>query len=198
MRVLGASGEAEMVACFLRGELSSRRFGGAVRSGLAACGRSERLLTHPDLRDAEANAARRALLAATRGYGENRGLFEGFPAAVTWTRALLDPAEMAAVRYVDYSYWVELSGGSRLPSDAAGRVRAGLRAFGVPNEPFVEAARAVTAGERFPPMILVGVSSDELVCLEGHLRLTAHALAGFPAGAVCLVGTAPDMGRWAR
>ncbi|HEY3481131.1 MAG TPA: hypothetical protein VGL02_19745, partial [Streptomyces sp.] len=87
MRVLGTCGEDEMIACFLGGELSSRRFGGNLRSLLAAGGHGERLLTRPDLSDAEANAARRALLAAARGYGENRGLFENFPAHTTWTRA---------------------------------------------------------------------------------------------------------------
>lgn len=196
--MIGASSEAEMIACFLRGELSSERFGEAVRSGLVAGGWSEHLLTDPDLRDAEANAARRTLLAATRGYGENRDLFAGFPAGVTWTWAALTAGELATVRYVDYSYWVELSGGSRLPSDAAERIGAGMRAFDVLNEPFVRVARAITAGEQFPPLILVGERHDDLVCLEGHLRLTAHALAGFPVGVECLVGTAPDMGRWAR
>jgi hypothetical protein len=34
--------------------------------------------------------------------------------------------------------------------------------------------------------------------LEGHLRLTGYALAGFPAAVECLLGTAPDMGRWAQ
>ncbi|MRH87907.1 hypothetical protein GFY24_10690 [Nocardia sp. SYP-A9097] len=198
MRVMGASSEAEMVACFLLGELSSERFGDAIRSGLVADGLPESLLTHPDLGDAEANAARRALLAATRGYGENRDLFEGFPADVAWTWAEITAAEIATVRYVDYSYWVELSGGSRLPTDAARRIRAGKHAFDVPNEPFVTTARAIAASGRFPPLILVGVRHDELVCLEGHLRLTAYALAGFAAGVECLVGTAPDMARWAR
>jgi hypothetical protein len=187
-----------MVACFLHGELSSERFGEAIRAGLAAGGLPEALLTHPDLGDDEANAARRALLAATRGYGENRDLFEGFPAAVTWTRAVLTAGQMAAVRYVDYSYWLELSGGSRRPADAATRIRAGIQAFGVPNEPFVTAARALTAVGQFPPLILVGERPGELVCLEGHLRLTAYALAGFPADVECLVGTAPAMGRWAH
>jgi hypothetical protein len=42
----------------------------------------------------------------------------------------------------------------------------------------------------------VGEKRDGLVCLEGNLRLTAYALAGFPAGVECLVGTAPTMGRW--
>ncbi|MGW7539608.1 hypothetical protein ACWGKQ_00570 [Streptomyces sp. NPDC054770] len=198
MRILGMSSEDEMVACFLGGELTSPRFGPNLRSHLAAAGRTERLLTHPDVTDAGANSARRALLAATRGYGEDRDLFENFPAHVTWTRALLTPDEMARVRYIDYSYWVELSGGSRRPADAAVRIRAGLRAFDVPNERFLDAAHALGRGERFAPLILVGERQDDLVCLEGHLRLTAYALAGFPTGIECLIGTAPAMARWAR
>ncbi|MEV6006048.1 hypothetical protein AB0M29_04510 [Streptomyces sp. NPDC051976] len=198
MRILGESSEDEMVACFLRGELSSRRFGGNLRSRLVAAGHTERLLTHPDLGDAAANLARRALLAATRGYGEDRDLFAGFPGDVAWTRALLSRDEAARVRYVEYSYWVALSGGSRRPSDAARRIEAGQRAFDVPNEPFVDAAHAFAGGERFPPLILVGESPDTLVCLEGHVRLTAYALLDFPADLACLVGTAPAMGRWAR
>ncbi|MEU6479140.1 hypothetical protein ABZ858_20080 [Streptomyces sp. NPDC047017] len=192
------SSEDEMVACFLGGELSSRRSGQNLRSHLAAAGQVEQSLTHPDLSDAGANRARRALLAATRGYGENRGLFENFPAHVRWTRALLTAGEAAGVRYLDCSYWVELSGGSRRPADAAARVKAGLRGFAVPNEPFVEAAPALARGECFPPLVLVGESQDDLVCLEGQLRLTAYALVGFPAGIECLIGTSPAMGRWAR
>ncbi|MFE2972470.1 hypothetical protein ACFXKC_54830 [Streptomyces sp. NPDC059340] len=198
VQVLGMSNEDEMVACFLSGELSSRRFGQNLRSHLAAAGQTEQLLTHPDLSDAGANFARRALLAATRGYGENRELFENFPSQVTWTRALLSADEAASVRYLDYSYWVELSGGSRRPIDAAARIMAGLQAFGVPNEPFIDAAHALIKGERFPPLILVGERQDNLVCLEGHLRLTAHALVDFRIDIECLIGTAPTMGRWAQ
>ncbi|MFB0627689.1 hypothetical protein [Streptomyces sp. AB3(2024)] len=198
VQVLGTSSEDEMVACFLSAELSSRRFGRNLRSHLAAAGQAEQLLTYPDLSDAGANSARRTLLAVTRGYGENRDLFENFPTHVTWTRALLSADEAAGVRYIDYSFWVELSGGSRRPADAAVRIKAGLRAFDVPNEPFVDAARALIMGERFPPLILVGESQDNLVCLEGHLRLTAHALVGFPTDIECLIGTAPAMGRWAQ
>ncbi|MFF4361238.1 hypothetical protein [Streptomyces sp. NPDC001604] len=198
VQVLGMSSEDEMVACFLSGELSSQRFGNNLRSHLAAAGQADQLLTHPDLSDAGANFARRALLAATRGYGENRDLFENFPTQVTWTRALLSSDEAAGVRYLDYSYWVELSGGSRRPADAAARIKAGLRTFDVSNDPFVDAAQALLRGERFPPLILVGEREDNLVCLEGHLRLTAHALIGFPAELECLIGIAPTMGRWAK
>lgn len=186
-----------MVACFLLGELSSRRFGPGVRSALAAGGLTEDLLTRADLSDAAANAARRAVLATTRGYGEDRELFKDFPVRVEWVRAMLTPAETAAVRYVDYSYWLELSAGTRLPLDAARRIQAGVRVFGVSNKRFTSAARAVARGERFPPLIVVGEQREDLVCLEGHLRLTAYALAGFPSEVECLVGTAPTMGRWA-
>ncbi|MFJ4317153.1 hypothetical protein ACIP46_18060 [Streptomyces lavendulae] len=198
VQLLGVSSEDEMVACFLSGELSSGRFGQNLRSHLAAAGQAEQLLTHPDLSDTGANLARRALLAATRGYGENRDLFENFPTHVRWARALLSADEAAGVRYLDYSYWVELSGGSRRPVDAAARINAGLRAFDVPNEPFIDAAHALSRGERFPPLILVGERQDNLACLEGHLRLTAYALVGFPTDIECLIGTAPAMGRWAR
>ncbi len=197
MRVVGASSEDEMIACFLHAELSSKRFGATVRSAVIAAGQPETLVTHPNLDDPVANTARRALLAATRGYGENRELFKRFPARVRWTRVLLAPDELARTRYMDYSYWIELSGGSRLPGDAAQRIRNGVRAYGVPNARFLNAAKAVSRGERLPPLILVGRRRDELVCLEGHLRLTAHALAGFPNDVLCLVGTARTMGLWA-
>jgi hypothetical protein len=199
MLVLGPSSEAEMIACFLGAELTSTRFGPVIQSALAANGHPESLLTHPDLSDTNENAARRALLALTRGYGEHRELFDGaFPAKVTWTRAVLTPAELAAVRYMDYSYWIELSGGTRLPTDAAKRIKAGHRAYDIPNDGAIAAGQAAKAAVRFTPLILVGETHDSLVCLEGHLRLTAYALAGFPAAVECLLGTAPDMGRWAH
>jgi len=199
MLVLGPASEEEMIACFLGAELTSERFGPEIRSALAANGHPESLLTHPDFTDAAANAARRAVLAATRGYGENRELFdESFPAKVTWTKAVLTPAELAAVRYMDYSYWIELSGGTRLPADAAKRIKDGHRAYDIPNDGAIAAGQAAKAAVRFPPLILVGETHGNLVCLEGHLRLTGYALAGFPANVECLLGTAPDMGRWAH
>ena len=60
------------------------------------------------------------------------------------------------------------------------------------------AARALHSGERFPPLILAGPRYDDFVCLEGNLRLTAHALAGFPTEAECLVGTAPALEPWTQ
>jgi hypothetical protein len=198
VRVIGDSSEDEMVACFLLGEMTSSRFGAEIRRALAELGRSEHLLTDADLADPAGSHTRRALLAVTRGYGENRGVFEGFPTRVRWIRAVSTGDELARVRYIEYSYWNELSGGSRLPGDAAERIRAGVRVFGVSNGRFIAAARAVRRGQRFSPLILAGLRPETLVCLEGHLRLTAHALAGFPVEVECLVGTAQAMDSWAR
>lgn len=186
-----------MVAVFLRGELASERFAPAIREALFAVNQPEELITHPDLADAEANRARRAVLARTRGYGEDRELFEFFTAHVEWTWAQIQPVELAAVRYIEYSYWNELSGGSRLAVDAARRIDEGVRPFGVSNARFRVAADAVRNDVRFPPLILAGPRHDDLVCLEGNLRLTAYALAGFPAELECLIGTSPALKRWA-
>lgn len=201
MRILDESSEEEMIACFLQGELTSHRFGPELRAALNEAGLPARLVTDADLTNDDENRARRDLLAATRGYGQGRDVFdESFPAASTvrWVRAELEPADLARVRYIDYSYWNELTGGSRLPADAAGRIRSGVRVFGVSNQRFLDAADAVTRGERFGPLILAGRQLDDLVGLEGHLRLTGYALAGFPVAVECLIGTAPTMGRWAR
>jgi hypothetical protein len=198
VQILAASSDEEMIATFLRGELSSERFSGAIRTCLASFGQPEQLLTCPDLSAAAANAARRRVLAATRGYGEDQSLFIDFPAQVRWIRAVLGADEMARVRYMDYSYWYEISGGTRLPADAAARIQAGIQAWDVPNDRFTRASRALAGGEQFLPLILVGENQHELVCLEGHLRLTAYALAGFPVDVECLIGTAPTMGRWTQ
>ena len=101
------------------------------------------MLTRPDLADKHASEARRALLAVTRGYGEDRGIFEHFPAAVRWVRARLSAAGLAQVRYIEYSYWNEISGGSRLAADAANNLRAGVRPYGVSNQRFIRAARLI-------------------------------------------------------
>ena len=46
----------------------------------------------------------------------------------------ITPAELSGVRYIEYDYWNELSGGTRLAVDAATRIRAGVTPFGVPND----------------------------------------------------------------
>jgi hypothetical protein len=186
-----------MVALFLRAELPSNRYGPAIERGLVHAGADRRVVLEPDLSDPGANALRHRLLSEVRGYG-GAGLFGHFPDDVRWELAALAPEELMAVRYIDYDYWVELSGGTRLPTDAARRIREGVEPFGVPNAGFCELAEELAAGARFHPLILVDGPSG-LVVLEGHARLTAYALQpkAVSAELEVLVGRSPSMSRWA-
>jgi hypothetical protein len=121
VRLLRAGSEAEMVALFLRDELASAHYGGEIRALLEHDGLAERIITDPDLGDAAENQVRLGLLT---GYRED--YFDEFPDDVRWQWMAITTDELAAVRYIDYSYWNKLSGGTRLPLDAAPRIRAGI------------------------------------------------------------------------
>jgi hypothetical protein len=136
------------------------------------------------------------VLGEYRGYGRDADVFTKFPADVRWYRALITPAELARVRYIDDDYWIELSGGSRLATDAAARIRQGIEAFGVGNGGFWYMADALQSGASFPNLILVGADErSPLVLLEGHVRLTAYFLRPecIPQTLPVLVGYAPNM-----
>jgi len=196
MRWLGPSSEAEMVALFLRTELPAARFRDTLRALLESHGLPESVITTPDLADDAENQARLRLLTEHREYGTRTGLFEDFPDDVSWQWMAIAPAELATVRYIDYDYWVELSGGTRLAVDAAPRIRAGVAPFGVSSDWALGMAREVARGARFPPLILVTTGpGGDLVVLEGHARLTAYMLARdrLPPELEVLVGSSPAM-----
>jgi hypothetical protein len=199
MRQVRPGSEAEMVALFLRAELTSDRYGPGIRALLARDGVPDRVITAPDLGDDAENQVRARLLTDHRGYSTRTEIFEDFPDRVRWEWMAITPAELATVRYIDYSYWNELSGGSRLAADAAPRVRAGITPFGVPSDGLLAMAEQVAAGARFPPLILVTTSPPgDLLVLEGHGRLTAYMLARdhLPAELDVLVGYSAEMTRW--
>jgi hypothetical protein len=199
MRRLRPGSEAEMVALFLRTELPAARSRDDLRALLERACLAERVVTDPVLGDDAENQARLRLLTRHRGYGTRTELYDGFPYDVRWQWMAITPAELARVRYIDYDYWVELSGGTRLAVDAAQRIRAGVAPFGVPSDWALGMARAVAGGARFLPLILVTTGpGGGLVVLEGHVRLTAFMLARdrLPAELEVLVGSSPAMTRW--
>jgi hypothetical protein len=85
----------------------------------------------PDWQNAQENALRRTILGAYRGYGRNEDYFIGFPADVRWERVTLTKQELEQVRYIEYDYWVELAGGTRMAVDGAKNAREGKVVFGV-------------------------------------------------------------------
>lgn len=198
MKQLRTITEDEMIAVFLKGEFSSERFGAAIHKQLAVMNQPDSIVAKSDITDNSQNKARRQILSATRGYEQDRVLFVGFPHDVAWQEVEITKDELAHVQYINYSYWNELTNGSRLPSDAAANIRAGKVVFGVSNENFIKAAEAVRAGHQFPTLILVGTDKGSLVALEGHLRLTAYALAWdeVPDAMKVIIGTSRNVGSW--
>jgi hypothetical protein len=188
-----------MVAAFLKAEIRSERFGAQIMALLGRDGVDARIVHEPDTDDGGENAYRIRLLGEFRGYRQDRDLFQGFPDDVSWHRALIHRAELARVRYIDYSYWNEISGGSRLPVDAAEKIRAGIVVFGQSTTGFLEMARALRNGAVFPELIFVGADpTSPLVVLEGHVRLTAYFLAPecIPTELDVLVGFSPGIKGW--
>jgi hypothetical protein len=192
MRLLSATSFEDMIALYLKAELTGR-FGGEIEALLEREKASRSVIESPDITDAADNALRRRILAGYRAY-----VFDDLPEHVQWHRALLTRDDVAQVRYMDYSYWNELSNHTRLPSVAAEVVRSGREVFGVSNEGFLQAAQALREGAHFPELIVVAESPDSpLTVLEGHKRLTAYLLAPecLPEELPVIVGFAPECAR---
>ncbi|HOJ80035.1 MAG TPA: hypothetical protein PK767_01600 [Clostridiales bacterium] len=175
MEYICESSENEMIALFLQTEIRSERYRDEILQALSGFGARESVILEPDIGSDGENVLRRKVLARFRGYGEDREIFEGFPEDVRWIWAYVTASELEKVKYIDYDYWVELSGGSRLAKDAAVNIRNGVEIFGVSNDGFLAGAKALLDGAAFPPMILVS-DNEETIVLEGHFRLTVYML----------------------
>ena len=183
VELIGTVGVDTMIAEYLRAEIDSPRFGFEVRRTLDELCLNEALVRQPDIANPKENAARAAVLGRWRGYGHDRDMFAGVPIDLIWFQASLTREDIGALRCVDYSYWNELTGGSRLVRDAVRRVRSGVVVFNVSNHRFVELAADISEGRAaFGPLIVWGrVANGPLELIEGHLRATALGLAGSAA-----------------
>jgi hypothetical protein len=192
--------QAEMVLAFLRGEADSPRFGDGVRRALSEVG-GLRLIREPDLSSTEENRAREEALSVARGWPDAE-VFEGFPKHVRWRHGRLAPEMLARVRFIDYSYWNELSGGGRRPADVLPTLRAGrlpgwLDDLGT--DWCSEFAARLAEGEKVDDLIVVGTPDlSKLVVLEGHARLTAIFVGGLERrlSVFAYLGVSDAIERW--
>lgn len=192
--------EPEVVLAFLRGEIDSDRFGDDVRRALADAG-GLHLVRSPDLGSAAENEARERALAAARGWRDTE-LFEGFPETVDWYHGVLQPDVLSRVRFIDYSYWNELSGGSRRPADVLPTLRSGklptwLTELGT-DWCFEFAARLATAETVDDLIVMATPDLGDLVLLEGHARLTAIFVGGLQRRLTvrAYLGLSAEIGQW--
>jgi hypothetical protein len=196
-----AATEAEVVLAFLRAEAESPRFGADIRRALDEVG-GTRLVSDPNLSSAAENRARERALTVARGWPDTE-VFEDFPrSSVEWHHGTLPPEELARVEFIDYSYWNELSGGSRRPADVAATLRAGtlpewLVDLGT-DWPFELADRL--AGTEVVDDLIVMATPDlaRMVVLEGHARLTAIFVGGHERRLTvrAYLGVSPEIERW--
>jgi hypothetical protein len=150
------------------------------------------VITDPDITDMNENELRAQVLGAYRGYQHDREMFDGVPSDLAWYEAEITRQEIGSLRYVDYSYWNDLTDNTHLVKDGVKNIQKGKIVFDVPNDRFWAVTELILRGEYdFEPIILWGQSRDSpLEILEGHLRATAFGLAGdkAPASINVLVG----------
>ena len=193
MRLLRLTTADDMIAVYLTAEIVSERFGGRIMALLQRDGMHRNIVEAPDITNVRENAYRRQLLAGYRPY-----VFEELPSHTVWYRALLMREEVANVRYIDYSYWNEISNGTRLPAKAIEAIKAGRVLYGESTQVFLSVAQALREGAHFPELIVVGTAPDaQLTVYEGHVRLTAYILAPecLPAELEVIAGFAPECDR---
>jgi len=188
MRLIGPASEDDMIAAFLTAEITSQRYGPHIREILAGLGQPSGVAERPDTTDDAANTVRRQVLAAYRSYPSG-DVFTGMPADVTWQRAALTPAELATVRYIDYPYWTDFSGGTRLAADGARRL--GRWQDQPPGSIYRQIGENLRDGRLPPAIILLGEPGlANLIVIEGHKRLTGLLMCPhwLPAELIVMLG----------
>jgi hypothetical protein len=188
------------VLAFLRGEIDSERFGTNVKNALLDVGGIE-LIRDPDLDSAEENVARGQALSVARGWRDTE-IFEKFPKEVQWYHGVLPPEHLERVRYIDYSYWDRLSGGSRRPADVlptlqAGRLPRWLTKLGT-SWCFEFAAQLASLESVDGLIVMATPDLSDLVLLEEHARLTAIFVGGLQRQLTIrsYLGLSSDLMQW--
>ena len=137
-------------------------------------------------------------LASSGDIKETLKFFAGFPNDVRWERVLLKRDELKEIKYIAWDYWLDITDGSRLALDAAKRIVSGMMDEGEAKG-FWAVADAVRQGITLPELILVSArKKDDLVVLEGHVRLTGYLLRpeNLPPELPAIVGYSEGIRLW--
>lgn len=200
MHLLQPITEPEVIALFLKTEITSKRWGDNIRTILRKDGKSEEVITKPDISNEIENEYRLNLFDEFRGYKRRTKLFDGFPLDVAWYRAVVTKKELGKVLYIKWDYWTDITNGTRLPKDAITKLHNG--GIDPRNEQYFRGvAEAIQNGATFPEFIFVGIDEHSpLVVLEGHARLTGYFLVPehIPETMEVIVGLSPHMGEWSE
>ncbi|MDO8538161.1 MAG: hypothetical protein Q7S21_04715 [archaeon] len=191
--------EDKMISEFLKAEINSKRFGKKILNALRKRRKTKRIVLSPNLKDKKENQYRKQLLGIVRGFGKNKDLFENFPKKVKWEKGSIKKSELKKVKFIDYSYWNELSNNTRTPTEAAKNVKSGVKAFNVSNRGFYQILSEIKKGKKLPLIIFVAKNKkSRIVVLEGNARLTAYFLEPkyLPNKMEVIIGYSKTMQKW--
>lgn len=173
MKTVRASSPDEVVLVWLQAELKSKRFQNDLQKSLDKYKLDTQVITKPNLSDVSENNSRLKVL---RDY---RNWFKDDLYASGWGLVELASQEVKELRYIDYSYWNELSDNTHLVGVAAKNVKRGKVVFDVSNDNFLSIARSVEAGTQFPPIIVLEREHGREI-VERHARATGYSLVDSP------------------
>lgn len=176
MKKISLSSEEEMVYEFLKMEIESDRYADRIEAIIKELHISRHIITDGDIKSEQENVERAKVLGRFRGY-RNKEIFENFPAKINWVWTDFAKEDMVKIKYIEYSYWNELSYYTGSPVEAAKTILSGRTVYDVPNDGFFEAYKYIKEGYIFPPMImLTDADESRYILLEGHKRMTAYAI----------------------
>ena len=176
MKKIRNSNENEMIYEFLKMEINSDRYREQIETVLKELDLSKDIITNGNIMSEKENTLRAEILKRFRGW-RNEELFENFPAKIDWVWTEFDREDILKIIYIEYSYWNELSNYTGSPLEAAKYVLSGKTLYDMPTDGFIEDAKWLTEGNRFPPMIfLTDENESRYIILEGHCRMTAYGL----------------------
>ena len=190
--------ENEFISMFLKGELKSKRFSNQILKAIKKLKTNKEIIINPKLTNLRENNLRKAILEESRKYLSRKGLFEGFPNDIKWYRSRFPSSFLVNnVKYIDYDYWLEITGGSRFPKDAIEKIKKNEKVFDVSYDNFIEASNYFKKGKIFEETIIVSDGKDYVV-LEGHLRLTVYTLNQdiLPEYISVIIGFSDHMNEW--
>lgn len=176
MIIVSDASKDDFILCFLQCEIDSERFCEGLKEALKSLDLDEKIVLQPDLTNEDENRGREKLLSLFRGYGTNEGLFKNFPNVKGYKRAVLDSKDLNSIKYINYSYWNELSNNTSSPLVAAENIKRGKVVYDVSNDAFIKGAEILEDGQVFKPMILLTSDFKEFIILEGHSRATIYGL----------------------
>lgn len=177
MKILNDMTEDEVTAIILQYNIGSFRFKSRLKKLLKQQKLDMKIVTDPDLKNNSENKLRKQFVQSLDGSDIGGYLDRNFPNNVTWKKAQLNKKDLQTIKYIDYSYWNELTNHTRLVRDGAESIKKGVIIFNKSNQPFWDAFEALKQGKKFPAPILVSLNTtSDLVVIDGHLRLTVYLL----------------------